>query len=227
MMKSIFLAAMVTLLSFNTFAQDAARQNLTSPGMIYSFDLNDNTIKGTPYIVNEFMPGKISIDKESKIYSLRYNAFNDVIEVQKSNGDLNALNINLTDVTVTFTKDNKSYSAYNYIDPVTNNSMKGYFVVVSDEAKPLLVKERIIFTEKQQAKNSYGKTKPAQYKRKGDLYFSLNDNGVAIVLSSNKKDLAKAFPKHSKDILSFIKANKIKTSKQADLVKLLNYISTL
>jgi len=214
-------------MSFSTFAQDAARQNITSPGMIYAFDMNDNSIKGTPYVVNEFMPGKISIDKQSKIYSLRYNAFNDVIEVKKDNGDLNALNKELVDVTITFTKDNKSYRVYNYIDPDTNNNMNGYFVVATDGAKPLLVKERIVFIEKQQAKSSYDKTKPAQYKRKDDLFFTLNNDGVAIELPSKKKDLAKAFPKHSKDILSFIKANKIKTSKQADLVKLLNYINTL
>ncbi|MDG5490685.1 hypothetical protein [Psychroserpens sp. SPM9] len=227
MMKSIFFTAIITLMSFNVFAQDAARQNLTSPGMIYSFDMNDNSIKGTPYIVNEFMPGKISIDEQSKIYNLRYNAFNDVIEIERSNGDLEALNKDLSNVTITFTKDNKSYRAYNYIDPDTNNNMKGYFVVVSDNKKPLLVKERIVFTEKKQAKSSYDKTKPAQYKRKSDLYFTLNSSGVAVEIPSNKKDVANLFPEHSKDILNFIKSNKIKTSKQEDLVQLLNYMSTL
>ncbi len=196
-MKSFFLMAIMTILSLNTFAQDRAdpsRQNLTSNnGMIYSFDMNDNTVIGTPYIENEFMPGEIHFDNQTKIYNLRYDAFNDVIEVKKDNGDLDTLNKDLTDITLTFIKGKKSYRAHNYLDPKTNNSMKGYFVVASKGAKPLLVKEKIVFTEKQKAKSSYHKTKRAEYKRKNDLYFTLNNNDIAVELPSNKKDLAKIF----------------------------------
>lgn len=214
--------------SISLFAQDSARQNLSSPGLIYSFDINDNEVNGTPYIVNEFLPGKISADKDGNIFNLRYNAYNDIIEIQKSANEIEALYKDLVDVTVTIL--NKSYRAYDYKDTSTNAQKRGYFVVVSNgEAgqKPLLIKERIIFIEKKPAKSSYNQTKPAQYKRKSDQYYTLNDNGSAINLPSNKKDLANAFPKHTKDVLNFIKSNKIKTSKQEDLIKLINYINTL
>ena len=230
MIKSTFLTAFLMVLSINVFSQDAARQNLTSPGLIYAFDMNDNSVSGTPYIVDDFMPGKISADKDGKIFSLRYNAFNDIIEVKKSETEIEALNKQLSNVTITFTNGNKSYRAFNYIDEDSNQQKRGYFVIVSDAdegKKPLLLKERIVFIEKQKAKTSYDKTKPAQYKRKSDQYFTLDDNGIAIELPSNKKDLAKTFPKHSKDILSFIKSNKIKTSKEEDLIQLINYINTL
>ncbi|WP_298894151.1 hypothetical protein [uncultured Psychroserpens sp.] len=229
MIKSIFLTAMISLVSFSATAQDPNRQNLTSPGLIYAFDLNDNSIIGTPYIENDFMPGKISADKDGKLFSLRYNAFSDVMEIKKDNNDIEALNKDLLNVTITFSKGNKAYRAYNYIDSDTNNGKRGYFVVLTDASieKPLLAKEIISFTEKKKAASSYAKTKPAQYKRKSDVYYTLNDKGIAVEIPSKKKEIAKTFPKHSKEILSFIKSNKIKTSKKEDLIKLVNYINTL
>ncbi|WP_298904497.1 hypothetical protein [uncultured Psychroserpens sp.] len=229
MIKSIFLTTMALMLSLSATAQDPARQNLTSPGLIYAFDLNDNSIIGTPYIENDFMPGKISADKDGKLFSLRYNAFSDVMEIKKDNNDIEALNKDLLNVTITFSKGNKAYRAYNYVDSDTKNGKRGYFVVLSDASskKPLLAKEVIKFTEKKKASSSYAKTKPAQYKRKDDVYYTLNDKGIAIKIPSKKKDIAKAFPKHSKAILDFIKSNKIKTSKKEDLMKLVDYINTL
>lgn len=229
MKKILLVTAILAVISFNSHAQDVARQNLTSPGLVYAFDMNDNTVTGTPYIENEFMPGKISVDKEGKIYSLRYNAFNDVIELKKAGSDIEALNRDLVNVTITFNNSKKSYRAYNYIDAKTNNGKRGYFVVASNEndKKPLLVKERIVFVEKQKAKSSYAKSKPAQYKRKDDVYYTLTDKGIAVELPTNKKDIAQIFPEHSEAILNYIKSNKLKTSKKDDLIKLMAYINTL
>jgi hypothetical protein len=229
MKKSLFFTVLVVVLTLNVSAQDTARQNLTSPGMIYAFDMNDNNVIGTPYVVDEFMPGKISADKDGKIYSLRYNAFNDVIELKKNADEIEALNRDLANVTITFINSNKSYQAYNYLDSDSNNDKRGYFVVASDAThkKPLLIKERIVFIDKQKAKSGYAKTKPAQYKRKSDEYYTLNKSGIAVELSTNKKDLANTFPEHSKEILDYIKSNKIKTSKTEDLIKLMDYINTL
>ncbi|MFK7782235.1 hypothetical protein [Psychroserpens sp.] len=234
MIKSIFLIIILIFFSFNLNAQnntiehDASRQNLISNnGMISSFDMNNTTVKGTPYILNEFMPGKVLFEEQTQIFNVRYNAFNDVVEVKKDNGDLDALNKELTGITITLIKDKKSYRAYNYIDSKTGENKSGYFVIASNSPKPLLVKEKIVFKDKQKAKSGYDKARPAEYKRKDDLYFTLNEKGIAIELPSNKKELAKTFPKHTKDVLSFIKANKIKTSKQNDLIRLLNYINTL
>ncbi|WP_299333816.1 hypothetical protein [uncultured Psychroserpens sp.] len=229
MKKSLFFMVLLTVVSFNAIAQDTARQNLTSPGMVYAFDMNDNSIIGTPYIIDKFMPGKISADKEGKLYSLRYNAFNDVIELKKNENEVEALNRDLVNVTITFSNSNKSYRAYNYIDAKTKKGKRGYFVIASDVShkKPLLIKERVVFIEKQKAKSGYAKTKPAQYKRKSDQYYTLNESGIAIELSTKKKDLANSFPEHSKAILDYIKSNKIKTSKQEDLVKLMDYINSL
>lgn len=229
MKKSLFFTLLLAVIAINVSAQDAARQNLTSPGMIYAFDMNDNNIIGTPYVENEFMPGKISADKDGKIYSLRYNAFNDVIELKKNADEIEALNRDLVNVTVTFINSNKSYQAYNYIDSDSNNSKRGYFVVATNttDKKPLLIKERIVFIDKQKAKSGYAKTKPAQYKRKSDEYYTLNKSGIAVELPTNKKDLANTFPEHSKEILDYIKSNKIKTSRTEDLIELMGYINTL
>jgi hypothetical protein len=50
----------------------------------------------------------------------------------------------------------------------------------------------------------------------------------AIVLPTKKKKLAKAiFPENPKDILDFINSNKIKLSKEEDLITLINYLNSM
>jgi len=53
-------------------------------------------------------------------------------------------------------------------------------------------------------------------------------NKEAVLLPTKKKKLAKAlFPENSKIILDFINSNKIKLSREADLITFVNYLNTL
>ena len=91
----------------------------------------------------------------------------------------------------------------------------------------LLIKETVVFIDRKPAKTSYDKTKPAVLKRISDKYFIAIGSDAAVEFPKKKKKFPKLFPDKHKDILSFMKKNKIKTSKEEDLVELINYINTL
>ena len=134
----------------------------------------------------------------------------------------------MTNLLIVFALGNKTYEAIDYVN-VEGKTSRGYFVHVNNANSKyqLLIKETIQFVDRKPAKTSYDKTKQAEFKRLEDRYFITNGNEAAVEFPKKKKDFPKVFPDKHKDILSFMKKNKIKTSKDEDLVELINYINTL
>ena len=90
-----------------------------------------------------------------------------------------------------------------------------------------MLKELKKYIPIQPAKNSYSDTKPAYFKRANDTYYVIIKNKTAQVLPLKKKQILKLFPDNADKISAYIKTNKVKTSKEADLIQLFNYINTL
>lgn len=229
-MKTTYLFSLLLVLTTSfSFSQDLVQtQTLVSSGnMSYTFDRSDKTIQGTPYIIDDFSPARVSADKE-KIYNLRYNAVTDQMEVETEKNTIQAINKNIDGVTITFLKDDKVYESINYINK-EGVAERGYFIHLNsaDSKINLLIKESKKFIERQPAKSSYQDTKPAKFKRVDDVYYVIIKNKTAQILPTKKKELLSLFPEKSNDISSFIKSNKIKISKRGDLLKLISYINTL
>lgn len=206
-------------------------QNLISnapPNHAYMFDNSDNTIEGSVYIQETFMPAKLSLLEGTKIFNLKYNAYSDEFEIQNEGKKPGALNKNIDNLLIVFVAGNKTYEAKNYIDE-KGEAKRGYFVHANDSKSKhkLLIKEAIKFIEKKTSETGYDKARPAKFKRLKDTYFISIGDDPAVEFPKKKKDFSKSFPNKHKDIMSFIKKNKIKTSKEDDLVKLINYINTL
>jgi len=199
-----------------------------SPSTLYSFDNSDKSVHGSAYIQEIFMPAKLSLMDGTKIFKLKYNAYNDEIEIENESGKANALNKNIDNLLIVFVSDDKTYQALDYVDKDANTT-RGYFVHVNSAISKykLLIKETVIFIDRKPAKTSYDKTKPAELKRIDDKYFIAIGTDAAVEFPKKKKEFPKVFPDKHKDILSFMKKNKIKTSKDKDLVELINYINTL
>lgn len=203
------------------------RAYLSNSRDVFTFDASDKSIKGSPYTSDGFLPAKLTIKNEDKIFSIRYNAYIDEMEVQLADKSISAVNMDLDSVRITFLDDNKTYQVVNYSSE--NEVKKGYFVNVNDYDSKirLLSKESKRFVERKTASTSYEKTRPAHFSTLNtEFYIAIKDN-TAQELPKRKKDIAKLIPEHSKDILSYIKTNKIKTSREEDLIKLVNYMSTL
>ncbi|WCO02061.1 hypothetical protein [Psychroserpens ponticola] len=188
----------------------------------------NESVEGSPYINEKYLPATISAS-EGDVFYVRYNALNDIFEVKGDKNKAYSLNRYRRDIVIEMLNLNKTYQVLGYYDDEKNENF-GYFLYLSNpNPKTILFKkEKITFIDEQKASTGYDSSKPAKYKRLNDKFFiKLEDEKILSELPSNKKAIAKLFPNHQDKVLKFIKENRIKTSKEDDLVQLINYINTL
>jgi hypothetical protein len=178
-------------------------------------------ITGSPFTTDDFVLGTVTGYKQK--YFLRYDAYNDQIQVKDNNDQILIVN-KKTINEVTF-NDGTKYVVFDYT--LDENNMNGYLeVLVSDSTVSLFKKDIVKFIRAQKANSGYEKAAPAGYKKGKDRYLISIKNST-IISFNKKKDLLKLFPDHKNDIEKFIKSDKIKLSKERDLVKLVNHINTI
>ena len=188
----------------------------------------NETVEGSPYINEKFLPATISAS-EGDVFYVRYNAMSDEFEVKGDNNKAYALNRYRRDIVVEILPLKKTYQVIGFYDDEKNENF-GYFLYLSNpNAETVLYKkEKIIFIDEQKASTGYDTNDPAKYKRVNDKFFVKLEGGkILSELPTKRKDLVKLFPEHEDNISKYIKENRIKTSKEEDLVQLINYINTL
>lgn len=218
------LTSILTLLVFTVTINAQTVDIATERGLMSKNVSKKINADGSPYVDEEFT--SIKIDQYSdKIYTGRYNAYNDEMEVKVEGGKIVALD-NKSELTVRFTSKNKVYKTYNY---TTDNgvSKRGFLVVVEESDKyALLKREYIKYYQGEEATSSYQQDKPATFRREDDTYFLKMDDKM-MYIPLKKKSFLKAFPEHSSELKSYIKENKIKLKDEEDLAKIIKYISEL
>jgi len=190
--------------------------------------VTNESIEGSPYMNEKYLPASISAS-EGDVFYVRYNAMDDVFEVKGDQNQAYALNRYRRDIIIEIIPLKKTYQVHGYFDENKNENF-GYFVFLSNPNSKtvLLKKERITFIDEQKASSSYDTSKPARFKRLNDkFYIKLEGEKILLELPGNKKSIAKLFPDHQDEILKYIKENKLKTSKENDLIQLMNYINLL
>jgi hypothetical protein len=215
-----------------SFSQTLKYADGTSQNMSNIFvNVNSNessNIKGSKYLNEDFISTKISSIPD-QIFGVRYNVYDDQMEFQGVDNTVYALNKNDDSIKITFTTTNESYHIFDYIDEKNGRQKKGYFMKLNKEGKNLILKKhKVVFIEEQASKTGYDEPKPAMFKSLKDRIYIKIGSKEAIVLPTKKKKLAKAiFPENPKDILDFINSNKIKLSKEEDLITLINYLNSM
>jgi hypothetical protein len=234
-MKKILIASFALLFCLNiTTAQEEYVTDLNQIGntggslMISSAKPRTNiNVEGTPYITESYFPIKLT-SFEERNFQARYNGYNgdmEVLDVDK--GSVFVLNKNFNNYQVDFVGLNKTYKVFKYVDESGVLSNDFFVVLASNNNLKLLKKENVKFYGERIATSTYDKARKANYKRGNDEYFIVVGETNAQPFSTNKKDIAKQFSASSKQIMDYIKTNKLKTSKDEDLIKVINYISTL
>lgn len=227
-MKNIYL--LLSLLFFvNGHSQDELNTQtlVQSSNQLYTFDRSDKSIQGTPYLDEVFAPARVS-SEITKIFYIRYNLVNDEMEVKNENEAVSTINKSISNISVTFLQNNKTYQVFKYLNE-DGSSDNGYFTLLSNinTKVKLLLKESKVYKEGQAAKSGYEQAVRPSFKKAKDKYFIKVGGDYAIELPKSKKDVAKLFPKFESQISSFIKKNKIKTSSKEDLLELTKFISEL
>lgn len=225
---STSLSVLLTFLSIQmSFGQE---EDLVSAREIQEFSniVNYNQAKtaliadGSPYILDLYQPVNINSVK-GKVFYAKFNAFNGDMLVKAGEDKSIVLNIKDYDLEVNFVTDNKTYKTF-YIVNDKKEKEKRFFVQLTEGKISLLKKEQVKFFPKVIARTGYERDEPAKYKRMKDVFYIKKQNEeVLTLLPLNKNKIAKMFP--NKEVLSYIKKNSIKVSKEEDLMKLMNFIN--
>lgn len=181
--------------------------------------------KGSMYLNEQFMPAKIT-DNPTPVL-LRYNAYSDYFEMNNPQEQKSQILQKQAGKVITFVNNGEEYTFVNYINKDKEDT-NGYLNIITESAKvKIYKKERIFLQPGLIADNSYQTSKPAMYKKAGDEFFIQLGNAKEAAYFSGKKELAKLAPEKSKEILEYIKTNKIDVEEVADLQKLGNYLQTI
>lgn len=209
------------------FSQDLPLLTNTNIYLIHEVDQGEKRILGSPYIVETFLPAKVSGDI-NKIFKARYNAIIDEIEVETEGGTIQAINKNIPGIVVIFLNDNKTYKGITYFNN-DNNAVNGYLIPITNENDKvkLYLKEKKVFIDRKPAKTGYEVSQQAKFDRVDDSYYIVINNEIAKPLSKNKKEIASLFQNHEKEILKYISSERLNVKKKEDLIKLFAFINKL
>lgn len=179
---------------------------------------------GSMYKSDQFLPAKTL--GSDQIILVRYNAYSDYFEMNNPQEGKTQVLPKQTGSTVTMNATGDVYAFQKY-KTEKGEEINGYLNVVSDNPKVKIYKrERIYLQPGKVAVDSYQTSKAAAYKRADDEFY-VQINGGEIVFVSGKKDIANLVPGKSKEVLDFIKKNKIDVEKETDLQQLSGYIETI
>lgn len=180
----------------------------------------DESIIGSPYINSAYLPSEVT---GYGPIELKFNGYTGDMEFEE-NGERMALKKDEFPEVFLGPLKNK-YLNVSYKDGSEEGS--GYMKVLSENDRSILLKKEVIVFSPAQANTSgYGSNKPAAYRKGKDKYY-IAQNGFAVEVPSNAKKFSQMFKGHESDIAEFIKSNKISFSKEADLIKLNDFIGTL
>ncbi len=181
----------------------------------------DDAITTGSRFITDFQFG--NIDGFNKDYRLRYDAFNDQMEIKTAEDKIVILNKETINE-VRF-DDGSNYTIYNYA--LGDKNITGYLKVIFRGSKSsLLKKEMIKYVFRKRVESGYVGEVPPAYKKSKDIYFIANHNGTVHSFRT-KKDFLNLFPTKTKTLEKFIKSNTIKFSKEDSLTKLVKYLDSL
>jgi hypothetical protein len=178
------------------------------------------TIKGSPYLNDQYVEGTITYANKSATVPLRYNAFKDMMEYQQ-NGQ--ALVLDARDIQrVQLGDDTFVACAYD------NSGKKkfGFFTLLDSGEMVLLGKKSITYVPAMKGRALDGSDMPAQYKPGADTYYyTLGDGTLKQV--DNLKALLADLPENQSAVADYARKEKISCKKEKDLVALVKHYNSL
>ena len=203
-------------------AMDFFRTNQLNNGD-WKNTLTQNDIMGSPYLNDEFINGTIFTTSKFQYddVPLRYNIYNDQIEFKTPQDEIQALAMPEIVESIEYGEYKMVYIPYSNSKKIRN----GFFKVEIEGNASLYLKSEIAFKKAEEA-GAYKEAESAKFVNKPNSFYIQVGHKQAIKVG-NKKELVKIFPDHQNEITTFIKKNKIKTSKSEGLKILVEYYNSL
>ena len=185
-------------------------------------NLKMSDIQGTPYLNEEFSPGKI-ITPEGAIYEnipLRYNGFSDDLEFQKGE---DTYNIDPKTIVKRAEFGGVVFSCMKY--DAGGKTQNGLFEILTEGKATLLIKYSVKFLEKEVVK-AFVDPKPARFEAPKKEYYITFD-GTPAKLVTNKKNMLELFGNQKDEMESYISKNKLSIREDDALTKIVAHYNSL
>jgi len=225
-MKQLAILILFALISIETYSQgtlyvgEPFMNSYRNVRINTSKNISGENITGNPFTTDDFVLGTIIGYKTN--FLLRYNAFNDQMLLKRKDNNVVIVNKE-TNTEITF-NDGTKYVVFDYFFDGTKKN--GYLeVLLSNSVISLLKKEVIKFRPAEKPATGYDQPKPPAFIKARDRYLISNKKGE-INSFSKKKDFLNFFPDKKTDIEKFIKSNKIKFTKEKDLIRLVKHVNS-
>lgn len=223
-MKKIFFTSLMFISQF-AFSQVGNENVSFSTGHFFVRDNRPKTkeyvIDGSPYTSSKDF-SKVTIPTYGKdVQPLRYNAYEDEMEFFQN--DETYFANKEEGMEISFPDLKKTYVCLIY--NVDSNRKLGYLVLLQKGVKYNLYKrEKVELLKGEKSPNAYSKDANDYYAKEKDIYLVSIDNKY-YKLPKSIKDLTEIPFANPKNVMDFAKANKINLNKEADLIKLVDFIN--
>lgn len=223
-MKKILVTAFALLLSTSAYSQSMFQKLMETNRFNKFIDevnngpkkLKYSDIQGSPYYYKSFAPAKLADNPE--IINIRYNTLLDSVELLNGT-DVYELPRSSNFPKFTFTTTNEVLVRVD-----TGNDFSGYFFELVNGKNRLLKKVKVRFDPEVPAPNTLISGTPARFAPLDPVYFIQTGN-QDIQVPKKTEELLVNFTDNKDAVVSFIKSNKIKLNKEADLIKLVQFLN--
>ena len=177
-------------------------------------------VQGSPYWDPDFLPGIVSVfGRETYSANLRYNAYNDEIEIEASSGASALLKRDYIRARI----GTEQYQVEKFLEK--GQAKQGYFISLNEGTNRLLLRRTMVFREGKAAESSYDDPMPPRFE-KTEAYFISRDSGAASLIRLRKKDVLEAFNNDSR-LEEYVKTEKLKLRSVTEVVRALDYFNGL
>jgi hypothetical protein len=182
-------------------------------------------IVGNPYIFKDFVQSEI-VGVKSKMM-MRYNAYDDVVEIQKAPNEVYTVSKDPKYNTFLMNFDQFKLRLVNLESEKNVLSYCYLFELASQNNVNLLRKDKINFVEGRLPRNSFDLGNKPKFTTVAYSYYLEGKDKKIIEFPNSKLKLTKLYPKNESEIKKYLKENNIVFTKETDLIKLTLYLSTL
>ena len=178
-------------------------------------------IKGSMYFNTNFEESTVvfnGVPLSEKTF-LRYNPYNDYIEIGKNTSQKTASSILTKSENIEAQIGSDFYKAFS-LNPKDKSELSYLIRIFYDKNHTLYLRMRKKFIDEKPAPSGIGGILPARFEDKFKLFYSPSEKTVLTELKANKKSIAKLFPEDPSRIIKYISENDIKLKNYKDVLLL-------
>ncbi|NLP58782.1 hypothetical protein [Lutibacter sp. B1] len=192
-------------------------------------------IKGTDFIYDEWNKGILVLNDSvfSKQDYLKYDTYKDRVLIKNMNNISEVIEIKDKSFTGFSIIEGKKNIKHDFVKIPSENfkdeDQGGFYeIVFNKENTNYFIKKnsKVLYDPNRSKGTQTINNYPLEYRDIVEYYIK-NNEGLYVNVKLKKKDIKSILTNHSQDIDFYIKANKIKFSKENDVMKLINYYYSL